>query len=173
MQLFLLAVLGGLVAFSKKAQGAVLSALGIPASYGPQQPAQSTQDLLTLARTIWGEARGEGWQGMAAVAGVIMNRVKRPEWPGSVYAVCTQRLQFSAWNTNDPNYKKIQGLDLNSTDPEWRTALDIANRALNGTLGDITLGADHYYNPSVASPDWADPYAVTAQIGNHVFLKLT
>ena len=29
-----------------------------------------------LARTIWGEARGEGTSGMSAVACVVINRVK-------------------------------------------------------------------------------------------------
>ena len=36
-----------------------------------------------LARTIWGEARGEGQTGMQAVANVIMNRVKKGGWWGA------------------------------------------------------------------------------------------
>ena len=35
-----------------------------------------TLETDTLARTLWGEARGEGHYGMEAVASVILNRVK-------------------------------------------------------------------------------------------------
>ena len=35
-----------------------------------------------LARTIWGEARGDGYTGMKAVANVIMNRVQKGSWYG-------------------------------------------------------------------------------------------
>ena len=38
--------------------------------------------LDTLARTLWGEARGEGRAGMQAVANVIRNRAARPGWWG-------------------------------------------------------------------------------------------
>ena len=33
-------------------------------------------EIDVLARTLWGEARGEGTAGMQAVASVILNRVK-------------------------------------------------------------------------------------------------
>ena len=36
-----------------------------------------------MARTIYGEARGEGQRGMQAVANVIMNRVKAGSWYGA------------------------------------------------------------------------------------------
>ena len=32
---------------------------------------------LYLAKTLWGEARGEGKKGMQAVANVVMNRVQK------------------------------------------------------------------------------------------------
>ena len=37
-------------------------------------------DLDILARTLYGEARGEGTEGMEAVANVIMNRYRKPKW---------------------------------------------------------------------------------------------
>lgn len=36
-----------------------------------------------MARTMWGEARGEGATGMRAVGHVIMNRVKAGSWYGA------------------------------------------------------------------------------------------
>ena len=50
-----------------------------------------------LARTIWAEARGDGWEGMQAVASVVLNRVKQNSWYGkSIVAVCLFPWQFSA-----------------------------------------------------------------------------
>ena len=47
-------------------------------------------DQEVLARTLWGEARGEGPEGMTAVACTIMNRVNidlhndnKPDWLGA------------------------------------------------------------------------------------------
>src|SRR3546814_9887201 len=55
-----------------------------------------------LARTIWGEARGEPVRGMEAVAAVVMNRVARPGWWGrTVASVCTKAYQFACWNEDD------------------------------------------------------------------------
>ena len=64
-----------------------------------------------LARTIWGEARGEGKEGMEAVASVILNRTeiaKRLDgywWGNTIIQVCQKPYQFSCWNKLDPNFK--------------------------------------------------------------------
>ncbi|MDY6408142.1 MAG: cell wall hydrolase [Pseudomonadota bacterium] len=69
-----------------------------------------------LAKTLYGEARGEGISGLEAVANVILNRVKHPCWWGkSIQEVCLKPMQFSCWNTDDPNRKKLME-DL-SADP--------------------------------------------------------
>jgi spore germination cell wall hydrolase CwlJ-like protein len=126
-------------------------------------------DLDTLARTIWGEARGEGVAGMTAVACVIANRVKRPGWWGRGWeGVCRKAWQFSCWNPLDPNREKLAS--VGTTDTQFRIAWDIATRAINGTLADTTGGADHYHEKSVR-PDWVDTYRRTAIIGNHVFYR--
>ncbi|VVO24210.1 hypothetical protein PS723_04459 [Pseudomonas fluorescens] len=66
-----------------------------------------------LARTLWGEARGEGLAGQIAVAWTIRNRVndgKAKSWWGEGYAgVCLKAWQFSCWNKNDPNYAYLSG----------------------------------------------------------------
>ena len=66
------------------------------------------QHVDNLARTLWGEARGEGRAGMEAVASVIMERVRDPRrWPHDVTGVVRQPLQFSAWNANDVNRPQL------------------------------------------------------------------
>lgn len=132
------------------------------------------EDVETLARTLWGEARGEGTAGMEAVASVILNRSRDKRWPDSIKDVCTQRYQFSAWNKNDPNRDKLLAVDLNS--PSFRSAYAVAARAIAGDIHDDSCGANHYMTDALFNssrrPSWADENAITARIGNHVFMKL-
>ncbi len=121
-----------------------------------------------LARTIWGEARGEGTAGMQAVANVIMNRAANPGWWGTdIQSVCLAPWQFSCWNPTDPNLIQLTGVD--ASDPQFAVALQLAQAAVAGQLPDITGGATSYYNPSLVQPSWASSMTVTAQIGSQVF----
>lgn len=129
----------------------------------------------TLARTLWGEARGEGPQGMDAVASVILNRVKIAQarggywWGNDIISVCQKPYQFSCWNRSDPNYRVLQA--VTEKDLHFATAVRIARRAVAGTLADVTGGADHYHAKSIA-PDWAKGQKPTTTIRNHIFYKL-
>jgi spore germination cell wall hydrolase CwlJ-like protein len=128
-----------------------------------------------LARTLWGEARGEGPQGMEAVAGVILNRVKVAEskggywWGGDIISVCQKPYQFSCWNRSDANYRQLQA--ITEKDIQYATCVRIARRAVAGALSDITHGATHYHTTSV-NPDWAAGQTPSATIGHHIFYKL-
>lgn len=124
-------------------------------------------EIDTMARTLWGEARGEGSTGMQAVANVITNRVKRGGWYGATYQeVCLKPYQFSCWNDTDPNYNKL--LNVNTSDSQFAQAVQIATKAYNGELDDITGGAVNYRAKN-ASPYWAKTMTKTARIGNHIF----
>jgi len=120
-----------------------------------------------LARTMWGEARGEGAHGMQAVGNVILNRVKAGSWYGaSIKDVVLKPYQFSAWNINDPNRAKM----LNATDKDLAQARRIAEQLISGSLGDITGGATNYHATNV-SPTWVQKMTKTVQIGNHIFYR--
>lgn len=129
----------------------------------------------TLARTLWGEARGDGPQGMEAVAAVILNRVKIAQahggywWGNDIISVCQKPYQFSCWNRSDPNYRVLQA--VTEKDLHFATAVRIARRAVAGTHPDITGGADHYHAKSI-TPDWTKGQKPTATIRNHIFYKL-
>lgn len=127
----------------------------------------------TLARTIWGEARGEGIPGMEAVASVILNRTANPSWWGhDIVSVCLQPWQFSCWNDGDPNKQKLHSVSLRS-DPDFSSATGIAMRAVNGELPDPTRGSDSYYALSMPiPPKWATRSAFTFIIGRHAFYRL-
>lgn len=123
-----------------------------------------------LAKTLWGEARGEGLQGMQAVANVVMNRVERGGWYGaSIKDVVLKKGQFSCWNENDPNRIKIDNLTLE----ELRNsgALQVAEMAIAGNLADITDGATEYHAKSI-KPNWDwSKLEKTVTIGNHIFYR--
>ena len=89
-----------------------------------------------VAMTILGEARGEGKQGMYAVACVINQRaINRKMTPAQV---CLQRKQFSCWNSK--NKTKLKSL-LNS--PQGQYAKILADNIRNLKC-DYVKYADHY-----------------------------
>jgi len=132
-------------------------------------------EIDVLARTLWGEARGEGSAGMQAVACVILNRARIAQakghywWGNNIIQVCQKPYQFSCWNRSDPNFRKLQSVD--EGDLYFATAGRIARRALHCGLADITHGATHYHAASI-TPYWAKGERPSAVIGSHVFYKL-
>ncbi len=131
-------------------------------------PRPSAEDVDILARTIWGEARGEPYDGKVAVANVVMNRVRDPRWPDTVAEVCQQRLQFSAWNRSDPN--RLRMLAVTPADPIFATCIRIAEKAVAGDLPDLTNGANHY-EALETDPAWASRMFKVADIGRHEFWR--
>ncbi len=127
----------------------------------------TAQDIDTLARTLYGEARGESTLGRAAVASVILNRIARPRWWGrTVHGVCRKKWQFSCWLENDPNFATLRA--VTKANPLFRDCLVVAELACAGLLGDSTKGATHYHAPSV-KPRWARGKKPCVVIGAHSF----
>ncbi|KQV21117.1 hydrolase [Pseudomonas sp. Root329] len=137
------------------------------------------RDRDILARTLWGEARGESLAGQIAVAWTIRNRVEmdlhkdgKSDWWGEGYAgVCQAKYQFSCWNRNDPNYAYLSGAKPIPF-REFAQAQIAADQVLAGKLPDPTGGATHYYATTMPkAPDWAAKAKQTLKLGNHVFFK--
>lgn len=132
-----------------------------------QAPVQPGSPADILARTLYGEARGESVRGKEAVACVIMNRTRRASWWGKTVAeVCRHPWQFSCWNEADPNRAKIMRVD--DSDRVFRICVRIARRAIAGVLDDPTKGATHYHTRTIL-PNWARALSPSAEIGNHLF----
>jgi len=117
-----------------------------------------------VALTILAEARGEGRDGMAAVACVIAQRAENrsitPE------KVCLQKWQFSCWNG-----KSEQDLDHLYKSPmaEWALYLEENIHSMNRAK----IGfADHYYADWIDAPYWAKGQKPVAVIGKHKFYRL-
>lgn len=129
-----------------------------------------------LARTMWGEARSEGIEGMKAIACVVLNRVEKAKqrgghfwWGHDIQSVCLKPWQFSCWNRNDPNRRKV--LQVTDEDPHFFQALRLAKNIVLQGVNDITCGADHYHTDYI-HPFWSKEHEPVCQIGHHLFYKL-
>lgn len=113
-------------------------------------------DLYWMSRIIYAEACGESFVGKIAVGGVIMNRLKSPEFPKTVYDIIFDD-QYGVQFTPTEN-----GAIYNTPDEECIIAAKIA------LDGGNTAGDALYFAASTHC--WAGrnrPYATT--IGNHFF----
>jgi spore germination cell wall hydrolase CwlJ-like protein len=146
----------------------------VPKQTGPRAPAGPVVDnrldpLRCVAATLWGEARGEGPDGIAAVAWVIRNRVARPAWWGKDWtSVCLAHAQFTCWW--DAQAPRLRVVDVSDT--RFGQCLTIAAEVMGGGGADPTGGADHYYADTIAPPAWARDRTPVAVIGHHRFFKL-
>jgi cell wall hydrolase len=124
-----------------------------------------------LARTIFGEARGDGAAGMEAVASVVLNRVKIGGWwGGDVIGVCLAKDQLDCWMPG-PDLPAVQEAD--ESDPVFQTALDIAGEAVAGTLADTVNGATSYKVTTLPWPhDWGPEVPPVAVVGHQSFYIL-
>ena len=110
-----------------------------------------------MARAINGEARGEPYEGMVAVAAVILNRVRSSNFPSSVAGVIYQPGAFTAVDDGQINLEPNQ------------TAYRAAQDALNGW--DPSGGALYYFNPNTATNKWIWSRPLTVVIGKHRFCR--
>tara|TARA_R110000851_G_scaffold189550_1_gene339793 strand:- start:71 stop:481 length:411 start_codon:yes stop_codon:yes gene_type:complete len=128
-----------------------------------------SENLEYMARTIWGEARGEDKEGKISVGHVIKNRADKKTWMGkTIKDVCLKKWQFSCWNENDPNRKKILALKLD----DLNEYLEISAKVLSGMYEDQTKGSTHYYAKSMKSPpNWAEGKEPILDHGGHLFFN--
>ena len=129
-------------------------------------------DIKILAKTIYGEARGElnnfGLAPLIAVGHVVLNRLRK-KFAKSISDVCLAPYQFSCWNFKDPNYEKLKNIDESSS--IFKTCLEISKNLIEGNWPDLTDGCDHYHAKSI-KPYWASHLTPKRVFGNHLFYSL-
>ena len=129
----------------------------------------STWALLTAARTLLQEARGEPLSGQIAVAHVFKNRLASGRWGTSLAAVCLWRGQFSGWYVpSDPNF--AYACNIADDDPLLLKMVSIVEAAMNAD-NDPTQGATHYYAPSIEPPPWINGATPCGKFGSQLFYK--
>jgi N-acetylmuramoyl-L-alanine amidase len=133
-----------------------------------QIPLVTFEDLEIMSKTVYGEARGESYEGKVAVAYVIINRWLKKSWYGdSIAGVCKKPYQFSCWNENDPNLNTLRYVKL-SNSPPFVACVKACLEAIGDVKKDITEGATHYHTSTI-SPKWAEGKVPVVEIGHHLF----
>jgi N-acetylmuramoyl-L-alanine amidase len=149
-----------------KATGLTVSKSGknvsLSGSFKALAPASKFYDndaVLWLARIIHAESSGEPLLGKIAVGNVVLNRVKHPSYPNTIYGVIFDRkygVQFSP---------VLYGTIYNT--PSYESTL-AAKICLEGF--DISEGALFFLHPEISSSSWIpSSRQYKFSIGNHDF----
>jgi spore germination cell wall hydrolase CwlJ-like protein len=129
---------------------------------------ESSRELECLSEAVYYEARGETPSGQAAVAQVVLNRVRHPSFPKSICGVVFQGAyahtgcQFSFACDGSMRRTREAGA--------WKRAQRVAARALSGTVMSEVGAATHFHTTGVA-PGWGPRLLRVAQVGMHVFYR--
>jgi len=122
-----------------------------------------------LAEAVYFEARSESLKGQAAVAQVVLNRVRNPAYPDSVCRVVYQnvtwynRCQFSFACDG----KKHRVTELRP----WRTAQAVAKAVSAGQIWLPDVGSATHYHAVYVHPQWAGLMDKMEKIGSHIFYR--
>ncbi|OXS99579.1 hypothetical protein B7H23_15745 [Notoacmeibacter marinus] len=122
-----------------------------------------------LAIGIYFEARGEPQEGQAAVAQVILNRVRNPTFPDTICGVVYQnknwrnRCQFSF--ACDGKRDKVR------SSKSWSTAKDVARKVTYGEIWLPRVGSSTHYHATYVKPRWARHMDRLQKIGRHIFYR--
>ncbi len=129
----------------------------------------SPKEQQCLASGIYFEARGESVRGQAAVAQVILNRVRNPSYPKTICDVVYQnedwrnRCQFSFACDNIQD--RIRSQD------HWATAREVAMAVTAGKIWLPEVGSATHYHAVYVRPGWAKTMKKVGRIGLHVFYR--
>lgn len=122
-----------------------------------------------LAKAIYFESRGEPVRGQAAVAQVILNRVRNPAFPDTICDVVYQneelrnRCQFSF--ACDGIADRVRSARL------WDVAREIAKATTSGRIWLEKIGSATHYHALRVNPRWASALRKADRIGRHVFYR--
>lgn len=117
----------------------------------------SQNDIKLMANAVYGEARGEPYEGQVAVAAVILNRVRSSTFPNTISGVIFEPRAFTAVADGQ--------IWLTPNDTAKQAVLD----AMNGW--DPSSNATYYFNPDTATSGWIWTRPQIKQIGKHIFCK--
>lgn len=133
---------------NKESSGAKPSAVNAPSGY-------SQNDIQLMANAVYGEARGEPYEGQVAVAAVILNRIDSPSFPNTAAGVIFEPGAFTAvadgqiWLTPNERAKEAVMDAINGWDP--------------------SSSALYYFNPETATSKWIWTRPQIKKIGKHIF----
>lgn len=133
-------------------------------------PGNLEREQRCLAEAVYFEARSEPQEGQAAVAQVVLNRVRSGLYPNSVCGVVYQNrhrhlaCQFTF---------ACEGKSLRITENDaWDSARRVARDVMEGKTYLADVGGATHYHADYVRPYWARRLKKMDVIGRHVFYKL-
>ena len=150
--------------------GAISSETEKTAAGMKRSPAQTfARELNCLTQAVYFEARGESPAGQAAVAQVVLNRVRKAGFPKSV---CGVVFQGSARGAGCQFSFACDGSMRQAREARsWSQARHIAARALAGAVMTAVGDATHFHTVHV-SPDWSRDLREVTHVGLHIFYRI-
>jgi spore germination cell wall hydrolase CwlJ-like protein len=132
--------------------------------------ADEFRQMRCLAEAVYFEARSEPEDGQAAVAQVVLNRVRHENYPDTVCGVVYQnRHRYLACQFTFA----CEGRSLRITEADaWRQAVQIATDVVSGKIYLDDVGAATHYHADYVRPRWARALKRMDTIGRHTFYKL-
>jgi spore germination cell wall hydrolase CwlJ-like protein len=128
----------------------------------------ASRDLDCLTQAAYYEARGEGRDGMRAVAQVVLNRVRHPAFPKSV---CSVVFQGAGRRTGCQFSFTCDGSMRGRVNrAAWDRARSVAEAALSGNVFAPVGNATHFHTTGV-SPQWRSSLIRVSQVGDHLFYR--
>jgi len=129
---------------------------------------EASRDLDCLTQAVYYEARGEGRDGMKAVAQVVLNRARHPAFPKSVCGVVFQGANRSTGCQFSFTCNGAMRGRVNTA--AWNRARTIATSALSGEVFGAVGNATHFHTTGV-SPQWRNSLVRVSQVGDHLFYR--
>ena len=134
------------------------------------KPADFAKEMHCLSEAVYFEARSEPETGQAAVAQVVLNRLKSIYYPKTVCDIVYQ---------NQERYLgceftfTCEGKSLVVNDPEsWTLAEKLARKVLEGAIYNAEVGDSTHYHADYVRPYWAKALDKRDVIGRHIFYQL-
>lgn len=129
----------------------------------------SGKEQACLATAIYFEARGEPVKGQAAVAQVVLNRVRNPTYPGTICGVVYQNYN---WRNRCQFSFACDGIrDRISSPDHYRTAQEVAMAVTAGKIWIPEVGSSTHYHATYVHPRWSRTMEKMKKIGLHIFYR--
>lgn len=99
------------------------------AAQEPETEQETEEEIILLAKMLWGEARGCSTTEQAACVWVALNRVSDPRWPDTLREVLLQPEQFRGLREDNPATEELMAL-----------AEDVLSRRARELAGETAVG---------------------------------
>jgi spore germination cell wall hydrolase CwlJ-like protein len=129
----------------------------------------SAQEQQCLAAAVYFEARGEPVKGQAAVAQVVLNRVRNPAYPKTICGVVYQN---EDWRNRCQFSFACDRIKDRVANPEhYAMAEEVALAVTAGKIWLPEVGSSTHYHATYVRPRWARTMELMKQIGRHLFYR--